>query len=163
MSRMRFVASVLGALVVLGACGQDDPAVEEPAATVAAEPDATSAAGGEGIEQARTVQVAEVGDLGEVLVNEDQRTLYLFLRDTGEDSTCTGGCASTWPALEAENPTAGDGVDASKLSTNDAGQVVYNGHPLYTYSGDTEPGQANGQGVGDNWFAVTPDGERAGA
>jgi predicted lipoprotein with Yx(FWY)xxD motif len=157
MRRLRSTAVVLGALVLFGACAKSDDASEataEPTAEATASADA--AAGG--IEQARTVQVAET-DLGKVLVNEDQHTLYVFKQDTGEDSNCTGGCASTWPALKADEPTAGDGVDESKLSTNDAGQVVYNGHPLYTYSGDQEPGDTNGQGFADNWYVVTPDGE----
>jgi predicted lipoprotein with Yx(FWY)xxD motif len=158
MRRVRLIALVFGALALFGACANDDdPTVEPPEATTEATEAPDDGAAG-GIEQARTVQVAET-DLGDVLVNEDQHTLYLFKQDTGEDSTCTGGCATTWPALEADEPTAGDGVDESKLSTNDAGQVVYNGHPLYTYSGDQAPGDTNGQGVGGNWYAVSPDGE----
>jgi predicted lipoprotein with Yx(FWY)xxD motif len=157
MRRLRLIALVFGALALFGACASDDPAVEatsEPTTEATASSDA--AAGG--IELARTVQVAET-DLGEVLVNEDQHTIYLFKQDTGEDSTCTGGCAGTWPAVKSDDPTAGDGVDETKLSTNDDGQVLYNGHPLYTYSGDQEPGDTNGQGIGDNWYAVSPAGE----
>ena len=30
--------------------------------------------------------------------------------------------------------------------------------PLYTFSGDTAPGQTNGQGTGGSWFVVAPDG-----
>ena len=159
MRRLRIIAVVFGALALFGACANDDdPTVEAPEATTeATEAPEDGAAGG--IEAARTVQVAET-DLGDVLVDENQHTLYLFKQDTGEDSTCTGGCAQTWPALKpVGEPTAGDGVDEAKISTNDAGQVVYNGHPLYTYSGDQEPGDTNGQGVGDNWYAVSPEGE----
>ena len=158
MRRLRFIALIFATLALLGACAEDeDPTVEAPDATTEATDAPDDGAAG-GIEQARTVQVAET-DLGEVLVNEDQMTLYLFEQDTGDESTCTGACADTWPALEAEDPTAGDGVDESLLSTNDDGHVVYNGHPLYTYSGDEEPGDTNGQGVGGNWYAVSPDGE----
>lgn len=157
MRRVRLIALMFGALALLGACANDDPTVEAPEETTEATEAPDDGAAG-GIELARTVQVAET-DLGDVLVNEDQHTLYVFENDTGEDSTCTGGCAQTWPALMSDDPTAGDGVDESKLSTNDAGQVVYNGHPLYTYSGDEEPGDTNGHGVGDVWFAVSPDGE----
>jgi predicted lipoprotein with Yx(FWY)xxD motif len=157
MRRVTLVTLCFVALASFGACASDgEPAAEAPDATTEATTAPDDAAGG--IEQARTVQVAKT-DLGDVLVNEDQMTLYLFKQDTGEDSTCTGGCAGTWPALKADDPTAGDGVDESKLSTNDAGQVVYNGHPLYRYSGDSSPGDTNGQGIGDNWYAVSPDGE----
>jgi predicted lipoprotein with Yx(FWY)xxD motif len=157
MRRLRLIAVVLGAFVLFGACAKSEDATtqtSEPTAEATASSDA--AAGG--IEQARTVQVAET-KLGKVLVNEDQHTLYVFKQDTGEDSTCTGACAETWPALKADEPTAGDGVDESKLSTNDDGQVVYNGHPLYRFSGDQEPGDTNGQGIGDKWYVVSPDGD----
>lgn len=156
MRRIRFIALIFATLALLGACAEDEDPAEAPDATT----EATDAPddGAAGIEQAATVQVAET-DLGDVLVNEDQMTLYLFKQDTGEDSTCTGACADTWPALEADDPSAGDGVDESLLSTNGDGQVVYNGHPLYTYSGDEAPGDTNGQGVGGNWYAVSPEGD----
>jgi predicted lipoprotein with Yx(FWY)xxD motif len=162
MRRIKLIAVLFGALTLLGACSSDDPTVDDPEATTEATDAATDDGAAGGIEQAASVQLAEVGELGQVLVNEDQNTLYLFKNDTGEDSTCSGACATTWPALEADDPTAGDGVDEDELGTNDAGQVTYFGHPLYTYSGDTEPGQANGQGVGGVWYAVTADGEQAG-
>src|ERR687893_40977 len=115
MRRLRFIALIFATLALLGACAEDeDPPVEAPEATIEATDAPDDGAAG-GIEQARTVQVAET-DLGDVLVNEDQMTLYLFEQDTGEESTCTGACADTWPALEAEDPSAGDGVDESLLS-----------------------------------------------
>jgi predicted lipoprotein with Yx(FWY)xxD motif len=109
---------------------------------------------------------AKIQGLGTVLV-EHGRTVYLFTNDTGAKSTCTGACATTWPALTTKGePAAKAGADDSKLGTTDAvgggQQVTYNGHPLYLYSGDEGPGEANGQGIGGVWFAVTPDGEPAG-
>jgi predicted lipoprotein with Yx(FWY)xxD motif len=159
MRRIRLLAILFGFIALLGACSNDDPAVESPDATTEAEATDDPAAGGD-IQIAASVQVAEVGDLGEVLVDENQHTIYLFKKDSGEDSACTGACATTWPAVKpAEEGGAGDGVDESKLDTNADGQAIYNGHLLYTYSGDTEAGQSNGQGVGGNWFAVSADGE----
>jgi predicted lipoprotein with Yx(FWY)xxD motif len=104
------------------------------------------------------VQLAET-TLGEVMVNTDGRTLYLFTKDSGTTTACTGGCAQTWPALQAAGePTAGKGVDASKLATA-SGQVAYGGRLLYLYSGDKAKGDVNGQGIGGVWFVVGPDGE----
>ena len=132
----------------------------------------TSAAGGSSSSAATSgaamVETAEIGDLGPVLVNADGFTLYLFESDTGSTSTCTGSCAGTWPALTTDGaPAAGDGVDDGKLGTTarDDGstQVTYDGHPLYTYAGDSAAGDANGQGIGDVWFAVTADGTAAAA
>ena len=115
---------------------------------------------------AATVATAEVGQLGTVLVDGDGRTLYLFTNDTDTSSTCSGDCAATWPALTTKgDATGGTGAQASMLgtTTRDDGttQVTYDGHPLYLYSGDTAAGDANGEGIGDIWFAVTVQGTPA--
>jgi predicted lipoprotein with Yx(FWY)xxD motif len=116
---------------------------------------------------AATIDTAD-GDLGTILVDAQGYTLYLFKQDTGTTSTCTEGCASTWPAVTTDgDPIAGTGTDASLLGTSDrpdgGTQVTYDGHPLYRYSGDSAPGDTNGQGIGDVWFAVTADGTPAAA
>ena len=112
------------------------------------------------------VATAKVGNLGTVLVDGNGMTLYLFESDTGSTSTCTGSCAGTWPALTTSgSASASGGVDASLLGTSTrpdgTTQVTYNGHPLYVYSGDTAAGQANGEGIGGIWFAVTTQGSAA--
>ncbi len=110
-----------------------------------------------------TVRV-ESSELGSILVDASGRTLYAFAKDTGSTSTCTDTCAAAWPALTVDGGGAptGDGIDASKFGTTkrDDGseQVVFGGHPLYRFSGDTEPGDTNGQGLNDVWFVVSPDG-----
>ena len=93
-------------------------------------------------------------------------SLYLFTNDTQDSgaSTCADDCLAAWPALLSDgDPVAGEGVDAALLGTitRDDGttQVTYNGWPLYYYAEDTAAGDTNGQGVGDVWFLVTPEGE----
>jgi predicted lipoprotein with Yx(FWY)xxD motif len=106
-----------------------------------------------------TVKTATTG-LGSILVNADGKTLYAFANDQGTTSACTGACTGIWPALmSAGNPTGGAGIDASKLSKAPSGQVVYNGHLLYTYASDASAGQTNGQGVGGVWHVVAPSGD----
>lgn len=109
-----------------------------------------------------TVAVAS-SDLGDILVDGDGRTLYVFDNDTEGQSACTGGCLDAWPPL-AGTPTAGDGVDESLLSTitRDDGttQATIGGSPLYYFASDTGPGDTNGQGVGDVWWVVDPSGAR---
>ncbi|MBV9291571.1 MAG: hypothetical protein JO222_03910, partial [Frankiales bacterium] len=80
-------------------------------------------------------------------------------------STCTGGCAHTWPPLTTTGtPRAGSGITKSRLSTllrhDGTRQVVYNGHPLYYYSGDTKAGQAHGQcqTFPAPWYVLTSSG-----
>ena len=157
---MRRTLALLAALALavgLAACGDDDDdatAADETATTTEAGADEEPA--GE-----PTVAVAET-DLGEVLVDAEGMTLYLFTPDSMETSACTDDCLSAWPPLMGE-PVAGDGVDQALLTTaprtDGDDQIAYNGHRLYRYAGDTAPGDTTGQGVGDVWFAVTPEGE----
>jgi predicted lipoprotein with Yx(FWY)xxD motif len=100
--------------------------------------------------------------LGQVLVDKSGRTLYLLTKDTAATSTCTGGCAAAWPPLIVTgSPTTGAGVTGTVTTIKRADgttQVVVNGHPLYTFAGDSKPGDTNGQNVEKIWFAVTPKG-----
>jgi predicted lipoprotein with Yx(FWY)xxD motif len=148
-------AALVAALTVAAAaCGGDD----EPSGTVATEAPTTTAAQEAG---ATTVAVAD-SRLGDILVDADGRTLYVFTKDQGDQSACSGQCATNWPALTG-SATAGAGVQAALLSTstqaNGDTQVTYDGHPLYYFAGDAKPGDTNGQGVGNAWFALTGDGQ----
>lgn len=90
-----------------------------------------------------------------VLTAPDGHTLYYFTPDTAAGQpTCTGSCAATWPGLKAASPTAASAA-TGKLTVV-SGQVAYNGHPLYEYSGDSAAGQANGEGIGGKWYVATP-------
>jgi predicted lipoprotein with Yx(FWY)xxD motif len=102
---------------------------------------------------------------GSFLTDGHGRTLYLFARDTGNMSTCTGRCASVWPPVTSSTAAqAGTGASASLLGTaSNAGgqQITYNGHPLYYYVGDVNPGDTNGERLnqfGGLWYEVSPSG-----
>src|SRR5246500_5559250 len=103
--------------------------------------------------------------LGKVLVAANGRTLYLFTADKGKTSACYGQCASYWPPLIAQNPTAGAGLQAALLGTAKRSdgklQVTYGGHPLYFIADDKKPGDVNGQGFvhfGGTWWVVSAAG-----
>ena len=88
-------------------------------------------------------------------------TLYIFKKDTPGKSNCEGGCLENWPPLLTDSgvPSAGQGVTGQfgVLTRSDNGtQVMYNNAPLYYFAGDQAPGDVNGQGVGNAWFAATP-------
>jgi predicted lipoprotein with Yx(FWY)xxD motif len=103
-----------------------------------------------------------------VLVDDEGRTVYLFVADPPNQSACYGACASLWPPVTtAGKPEPGGGITASKLSTfhrRDGGtQVAYAGHPLYYYQADTEKGDAYGEGLdqfGAEWYALSPSGQQ---
>jgi predicted lipoprotein with Yx(FWY)xxD motif len=94
-----------------------------------------------------------------VLTDAQGRTLYWFAPDTSGKSTCYGTCAQYWPPV-AGPAHAGNGVTGTLGTTQRTGggvQETYNGHPLYTYIGDTGPGQAHGNNVNLNgglWHEV---------
>ena len=110
----------------------------------------------------------ENSDLGKILDDSKGDTLYLFKKDSGTESACSGACATNWPPLRASGkPVAGSGVSASMIGTTPRSdgkpQVTYNGHPLYTFTGDQNPGDTSGQGVnafGGLWYVLSPAGNQ---
>ena len=164
--RRRATALVVSAslALALAACGDDEDtptsaggSSQTVATTVAPATTTTAAA-------RATVATATNATLGTILVDDAGKTLYVWDRDTGPTSTCTGTCAVTWPPLVLPTgttaPVAGPGVtsltaaarpdDATKM------QVVFGGKPLYTYAGDTAPGETKGDGVGGTWHVAKP-------
>ena len=117
--------------------------------------------------QSATVGVANE-NLGNILVDSQGRTLYLFRSDSGTKSACTGACAIDWPPLRATGkPTVGGGATASIVATSARSdgkpQVTYNGHPLYYFANDKAAGDARGQGInrfGGGWYVVDPAGDK---
>ena len=151
------VAAMAAAALVLAGCG-GSPDAQDTAGY--AGPGATG--GGSG-----TASVALANSsLGRILVDGKGRTLYLFEADKGTTSACDGACASAWPPLTTDGkPTALNGLAAAKLGTAARGDgttgVTYNGHPLYTFAGDSAPGQATGQGsdgFGAEWYVLSAAG-----
>ena len=110
----------------------------------------------------QTATVTVKGQSEMVLTDAQGRTLYYYTLDPATQSTCSSSCAQMWHPLlftGSGEPSSSTPL-AGKLSVQtDANgiQVEYNGHPLYTFSGDTAPGQTNGEGLFDMWFVVTPN------
>lgn len=117
--------------------------------------------------EAGQLAVWDSKELGKVLTDGEGFTLYRFDKDTADPpaSNCEGDCAKTWPVVPARNATAAAGTDAAligKVARDDGTeQLTVGGWPVYRYAADTEPGDANGQGVGGTWFAAAPDGKKA--
>ena len=104
--------------------------------------------------------------LGQILVDGNGKTLYLFEADTSTQSTCSGACAQAWPPLTTSGaPNVAGGASASLLGTTTRSdgttQVTYSGHPLYYFSGDAKAGDTNGEGstaFGAGWDVLSPTG-----
>lgn len=127
----------------------------------------TSSAAPTGAASGQTIKAANVGSVGTVLVDGAGRTVYLFEKDTGNKSSCSGSCAAVWPPVTTSvKPQPGSGADASKLSTTKRSdgttQASYAGHPLYYYAPDgTSSGSIEGQGLdqfGAKWYVLSPSG-----
>ena len=148
-------AGLAAVALVIAACGSSSTS-STPAAPSAPASSAPAAAAGSAL------KAASMGG-ATVLTNAKGFTLYWFVPDTSTKSNCNGSCASFWPPVKGP-ATAGTGV-TGKLSTitraDGSTQATYNGHPLYTYVGDTAPGQNKGNGLnisGGLWHEVTVSG-----
>ncbi|MFD8785097.1 hypothetical protein [Kitasatospora sp. NPDC059599] len=117
---------------------------------------------------AATISSTTVGKYQNFLVDARGKSLYLFEADTSSASTCYDACATAWPpALTTGAPTATNGVDQAKLSTSTrkdgTTQIVYNGHPLYYFEGDTAQGDTNGEessAFGATWYLINTAGNK---
>ena len=106
--------------------------------------------------------------LNPVVENGTGFVLYRFDKDTAHPSksNCDGSCAVKWPPVEV---VPGSHIFVNGVPTSQIGlvkrddgmlQVTIGGWPVYRFSGDTAPGQTNGEGVGGTWYAVGPDGSK---
>jgi predicted lipoprotein with Yx(FWY)xxD motif len=109
-----------------------------------------------------TVQVANNSNLGQILVTTDGMTLHSFEIDTPKTSNCSDLCARYWPPYTASaQPTAGPEItgELGTITRSDGAlQVTYDCKPLYTYFGDKNPGDVNGDGLnewGGIWHVVS--------
>jgi len=144
------------------ACGSSSTTTSSTSKATTTEP-STSMATGSSTTDATPVALKVVKDaLGLVVVDDQGRVLYSYAKDTASTSACTGGCATTWPPLTTSGTPTGSGLGATALATitraDGTEQVTLGGHPLYTFSGDSKPGDTNGQGTGGVWYVVGPVG-----
>lgn len=112
--------------------------------------------------------------LGDYLTDAEGRSLYLYLNDEKNTSTCYDSCAKLWPPfLVKDQPLAGKGFgvmdefyDGRLLGTirrkDGSFQATINGRPLYYFSGDQSQGEVKGQGKDKTWFLASPRGEPVG-
>jgi predicted lipoprotein with Yx(FWY)xxD motif len=147
------LATGIAAMSLLAACGGTT-------STATASPSPSPVATG------TKIAVATNAKLGQILVDGNGMTIYLFVKDTGAASTCYTSCAAIWPPVVTTGaPQAGSGAQASLLGTTTRTdgkvEVTYAGHPLYYFVQDKAAGDATGQGIdgfGGLWWVMGPSG-----
>jgi predicted lipoprotein with Yx(FWY)xxD motif len=148
----------LAALALIGtACGSSGTNSSPPANS--------SGAASSGAASSGALATTKIGS-ATVLTNAKGFTIYTFAVDTANHSNCNGSCAKYWPPVKGP-VTAMAGVSGTfgTITRSDGTtQETWNGHPLYTYVGDTAPGQAKGNGLnlsGGVWHEVALTGAAA--
>jgi predicted lipoprotein with Yx(FWY)xxD motif len=148
--RLALVVALIAAVAVIAGCGSSSS-------------NSSSSGGGSSSGGSGTVSVAKISGYGSALVTASGKSIYILSTDPAGSSKCSGSCAKTWmPVTVSGSPSAGSGVDSSKLSSfkrsDGTTQVLYDKQALYTYSGQ---GATSGEGQaadGGVWYLVSPSG-----
>ena len=164
------VGGAVGVALLAAACSSagsssSTPAASSSAPASASAPSSAPASGGASASGATVIKTASSSG-GTFLTDGSGRAVYLWAKDSGGMSACTGACAGAWPPVTTTGTaTASGSAKASDLGTitrsDGSKQVTYDGHPLYYFSGDSGPGTATGQGsdgFGAKWWLVAPTG-----
>ena len=153
--------SVIALALIAAGCGAGDEEADTTSASTlasATQPDAE--------EVDNLLITSAPSSLGRILVNGSGRSLYVLISDVEGTGQCIGVCADIWPPVVYDDTgVLGEEIDSSLLGDTlreDGGwifpQTTYNGRPLYIYSGDSAPGDVNGQGVDLVWFLIDATG-----
>lgn len=153
-------ASAITAIIFLALTGcSGESGNSSPTATSSASASATSTSTSSG--QTLTTSITE---LGEIIVGQDGKTVYFFTKDEKDSgkSACVDTCLENWPPVIADGePTVSEDITATVGTIdipNGQKQVTVDGMPVYYWHEDNNPGEVKGQGVGNVWYAVSPDG-----
>jgi predicted lipoprotein with Yx(FWY)xxD motif len=149
--------AVAATAAVLAACSSSGTSsTGAGSSSTSASSPAAAAAGG--------LKTATIGG-ATVLTSSKGFTLYSFAPDTTTKSNCNGTCAQSWPPVQGAATASGvTGTFATIKRSDGSTQATFDGHPLYTFVGDTAPGQATGNGLNANgglWHEITASGTAA--
>ncbi|MEV0292604.1 hypothetical protein [Nocardia sp. NPDC050710] len=122
-----------------------------------------------GTSNALQLNVISNPNIGQYVSDGSGRSLYRFDKDTAQPSVsnCAGQCAATWPPLTVARDQSlfAAGVDPQLIGfierADGTCQITIGGWPVYYFAKDKNPGDLLGQGVGQTWFAVAPNGGKA--
>jgi predicted lipoprotein with Yx(FWY)xxD motif len=105
----------------------------------------------------------ESTSMGTVLAASNGHTIYMLTSDKSGHLACTGGCLGLWPpvTISGSVPSSPSGITFGTVSRGGSKQLTVNGHPAYTYSGDSGAGQTHGENIksfGGTWYAFSSSG-----
>lgn len=156
------------AVLGLSACSSDatdsSTSSAAPPASATETAPATTSESAESMVDSGVALATTESALGTIVVDGDGMIVYQFDNDTqgADSSTCTGQCATNWPAVpgsDAPELTGITGTVGTITGVDGQPQLTLNGWPLYYYAGDANPGDTAGQGVGGVWWVLSPAGE----
>jgi predicted lipoprotein with Yx(FWY)xxD motif len=160
-SRSRARLRILLALPAIAAAATALVACSSAGASPSSSPSSSGSSSSPAAAAAGTVKTAAIGG-ATVLTNSKGFTLYSFAPDTPTMSKCNGTCAQNWPPLAGPVTAAGVTGTFGTITRSDGSiQATFDGHPLYTFVGDTAPGQNKGNGLnaaGGLWHEITTSG-----
>jgi predicted lipoprotein with Yx(FWY)xxD motif len=147
--RLTALLALLAVSAVLAACGSSYGGSDSKSSGASSASPAKSS----------VVASAKKAKVGSVIVDAQGRTLYRFTAEAQGRPVCTGACVGTWPPAVVSD-AAGLPKHVATVKRPDDGklQLTYDGHPLYRYAGDQSRADANGEGVGGQWFVVNAGG-----
>ena len=151
-NRWLVLAGAAAAVLVIAACGSSSSGNGGSGGSAGSGGSPAAASSGS------TLKTMKLGS-ATVLTNSKGLTLYWFVPDTSTKSNCNGSCIHYWPPVTGP-VTAGSGVTGhlgTITRSSGAKQATWDGHPLYTYIGDTGPGMDKGNGLnlsGGVWHAI---------
>lgn len=162
----RLALALCAAGLLAAACGGSSSGGNAASVTTTPTATATQAAANGNNAGAAVALTTHKGPVGTYLTTAAGMSVYVFAKDTGSTSTCTGSCPVYWPPLTGSSAQTSGAAKMAMTGTTkrDDGttQITYGGHPLYTYVGDKKAGDTNGQGQdlnGGKWYLVGTDGK----
>ncbi len=161
------VAGLAALALAVSACGSSGSSSAASGSTPAAGASSPASSAPASSAGGTALDVKTIGSQ-QVVTNSKGFTVYWFAPDTSTTSKCTGSCATYWPPVKgpASAMSGVTGTLGTITRPDGTTQATYDGHPLYTYVGDTAAGQAKGNGLnisGGLWYEMTVSGSTPGA
>jgi predicted lipoprotein with Yx(FWY)xxD motif len=155
------------------ACARKDSTSDTTLATSSAVDSSAAATPADSSSSAAPAPAVALGtasstSLGRYLADANGRSVYVFMKDKKNVSTCADACAAAWPPFAASSaPSTDSSVKSAMVGTivrsDNRSQTSYNGMPLYYYEDDKQPGDVEGQGkteFGGLWYVLSPTGQK---